>query len=440
MHPRLVAATLLLVSAPPLLSQGSPEVEPNDSSATATPINPGLQVDASIGRSGDVDFYFFTLTTARDVRALTSPGFGPDVGDTRLTLFAADGVTQLAFNDDAPGRGYYSEVTAGGLPPGIYFLEVAGAGPFTGSYTLDLYTTPPGDLVLLTGTLSPGLEAVEPNDPRLPGGVATPAAPFTRNAGTLIAGNCLYSFTGGADYDFFAFNVTSLGAHTVSTLATATLPQATACQDTCIWLVDANLNVLASNDDAGGAYWSQLTYNITAPGIYYAVVAAWGTPGIYLLDIIGQVPPLPSVTIASFAAQPGGCTGSAGRPRLDTRSDAVFGIHSELPLLGTQFFVDIDRVPPSAAVVCALGLSTLASPYDLAAIGAPGCQFEINAPSSTIGVADAAGVLFWSLRIPYNLGLRGLPLELQALVLDAGANAAGLSVSNRGSAVVGNGY
>jgi hypothetical protein len=270
--------------------------------------------------------------------------------------------------------------------------------------------------------------------------VATPTATFTRNAGVLLTGNCLYSFTGAADYDFFAFNVTSLGAHTVSTLATATLPLATACQDTCLWLVDANLNVLASNDDAGGAYWSQLTYNITVPGTYYAVVAAWGLPGSYLLDIIGQVPPLPTVTIASFTAQLGGCAGSAGRPRLDTRPDAVFGIHSELPLLGTQFFVDIDRVPPAAAVVCALGLTPLTPPYDLAAIGAPGCLFEVNAPSSTIAVADAAGVLFWSLRIPYNLNLRGLPLELQALVLDAGANAAGLTVSNRGSAIVGNGY
>ncbi|HLQ37368.1 MAG TPA: DVUA0089 family protein [Planctomycetota bacterium] len=443
MHRRLL--TVLLPSfCCSLLSQSLPELEPNDTPATASLLLSGVQSYGAIGVSLDLDYYAFTLTVPSDVRAMTAAGFGgSDVGDTTLTLFAPDGTTVLAFNDDFTGRAFYSQVTVGNLAAGTYFILVQGfSSAETGPYTLDLCSTPPGDLVQLTGALNPVSEGAEPNDPRQSGGAATVSSVFSRNLGSLAVGNSSFAYSDPtADYDFYAFTVVTTGNHTITTQATGTLPAAGRCSDTCIWLVDANNTVLAANDDIGGGnFWSQVTFDIATPGTYFAVVAAYAAPGGYLLDIIGSVPPLPSVTNALFSASAGGCPGSAGTPHLDTRADSITGQHSELPLLGTEFVVDLTLVPAGAPYFKILGFLPFATPFDLGPLGAPGCFVEVDLVNTILGFADAAGVGFWSLSLPYVLALRGLPLEMQAAVFDPSANALGVTVSNRGSAVCGNGY
>jgi hypothetical protein len=426
-----------------MLAQSLPEAEPNDTSATASLIVPGVQSYGDIGPlSTDVDYYAFTLAAASDVRAMTSPGFVNQVDDTMLTLIAPDGVTVLTTNDDTTGRGYYSQVTAGNLAPGTYFLKVESFfGSYVGSYCLDLIVAPNCDLVTQLAAIQP--EGAEPNDPRVSGGVATMTTYDSRNSGNISASAGTTSYTNAtSDYDFWGFTVAAAGSITVATCPTTGAPAPT-ISDTVLFLTDANYTVLATNDDSCGLR-SQIIYTVPAPGLYYAVVKGYSGSGNYYLDI-GTPPPACSaaaITNATFLANPGGCVGSNGTPHLGVReTTSHLGVFPERPLIGTEFVMDLTNVPAGTAWIQVLGFVTLPLPgFDLGPLGAPGCFVETSPLVNTIAFTTATGDAFWSLPIPYNLALCGLPLELQGAVFDPPANLLGITVSNRGSAVIGNGY
>ena len=447
MHNLLLSVVALPLLASSLVAQTVPEIEPNDTSATATPLTIGRQAFGAIDLAADNDFYAITLTSAQDVRAMTNPGrinaagvVTAACGDTILSLIAADGVTVLASNDDFTGRNLYSQVTVGNLAAGTYYLKVIRFGNVvTGAYTLDCYSTPPGDLVPLAA-LAPVSEGAEPNDPRVASGVATASARFTRNSGNASLGAGATSFVDPtADYDFYAFTVGvgQTGSHTLSTVQTPTLAPAPQCVDTVIFLVDSANTVLASNDDFTGLY-SQLTFNIATPGTYYAVVKCYGAgdEGNYVLDIIGPTA-IPAVVNATFTALAGGCTGSAGIPNINTLLASSF--RPERPMLGTEFVVNISNMPAAGVAIRLLGVP-FGAPVDMTGIGAPGCFLEVNPLLISAALADAAGVHAWVIGLPYDLNLRGVTVDLQAVVLDAPANLAGLTFSNRATAVLGNGY
>jgi hypothetical protein len=429
----LQAALPLFVS--PLLAQSVPEApEPNDTPLTATHYMMGEQAFGAIDVAGDKDWWVILLEQPADLRAMTAPGFGVDVKDTIVSLLDAAGNPMGTVNDDFPGRGYYSQITVGNLPAGTYYLEVAGYSTRMGAYTLDVYAAPVGDLVPV---LAPVAEGPEPNDVRLPGGVATPSLLQTRNNGNIAVGGEGFTFLSTiADYDFYEVAVAAPNTNlTISTLATPTLPAGTFCSDTCIFLVDPAMTVLASNDDSGGLF-SRLSYVISTPGIYYAVVKGYGPThvGDYLLDITGVM------TLATFTEHAGGCPGSAGTPHLGTRPDGLFGYHMELPLLGTEFIVDVTNLPWNAPLFQVIGLTALPAPgVDLGPLGASGCFVEVN-PAANVMAVSANGFYFWRQRLPYDLNYVGLPLEMQAVVLDAYANPLNVTVSNRGTAIASNNY
>lgn len=448
----LHAATLLLCVSPALLAQSLPEVEAtgtsgaNDAPAAAELAIANLQMFGEIGLAADVDCWQFTLAAPADVRAMTGPGFSGQAGDTILTLYAyVSGVLSapIATNDDGANRGYYSEVTAGGLVPlaagDYYVLEVKHYSNLAvGSYVLDLLEAPVGDLVPVFPPLLPGIAAVEIDDPRVALGAANATLCDTTNSGNLAVGGAGTAYgSGTADYDFFSFVVGTAPMR----VRLATGPgAATTATDTVVHLADGLFAQLAFDDDGGPGLYSLLEFTVTTPGLYHAVVAGWGAAtgvGNYTLDI--QCAPTPPEGSATWTNQGGGCPGSLGTPLLDTRLVSTFhAIHVERPFLGTEFSVDLTSVPTSAPYFRLIGFGTLGTPIDLFSLGIgwPGCLVTVNPLVTGLSFTNAAGYDFWNLPLPYDLNYLGLTLELQVAVLDGAL----WTVSNRGTAVLGNVY
>ena len=86
----------LRYAGPPSEAQGyAGEVEPNGTSATATPLaGTNVVVRANLFPNGDIDFYSFTATAGDRIYAATMTGFSAGSStDSQLTLLASDGTT-----------------------------------------------------------------------------------------------------------------------------------------------------------------------------------------------------------------------------------------------------------------------------------------------------------------------------------------------------------
>lgn len=98
-------------------------------------------VDDGIDFSGDQDWYRFSVTSERTLTAISSGST-----DVVATLFAADGSTVVASNDDR-GDGDRNFYLSFHLPPGTYFLRISGfltaSGPYEASIEIAENRTPP---------------------------------------------------------------------------------------------------------------------------------------------------------------------------------------------------------------------------------------------------------------------------------------------------------
>lgn len=420
MH-KLSFATLSLFT-PFLMAQGSPEVEPNNLSTDTGVYTLGLgtQGQGAVDVSGDVDLFKITLTGASDLRIWTNPGFTGAVSDTLVDLIAADGTTVLATDDDS-GAGLYSLLVSGNLAAGDYYVRVRGYSTNVGAYTFDVVAAAPGTYVSVTPPLSGVTEGAENNDPRpaFGSGVATPSAVFTTNSGFTAAPvspatSGSSSTTTGKDYDFYEFNAAVAGSYVFRTTGSGAAP-APVINDTVIHLFSGAFALLATNDDFSGAY-SQITFNIVTPGTYYISVTGYygstsATPstGNYLLDILGPLPAPPTGT-ATVTAQVGGCSG------------ATLGIRapgSEVPVLGSAFYLDAAGLDPFTPAFRVLGL-TSGPAFDLGAVGGPaGCLVDVAPLDTTFVLADANGNDFWLIGTPVDVAFIGLTLEQQMVALDS---------------------
>jgi len=104
------------------------EVEPNGTSATATPIaGTNVAVHGNLWPNGDIDFYSFSANAGDRVYAavMTSASAGSST-DSQLTLLASDGTTVIEFDDDNGSFAALSSTIAGATIPttGTYFLKV----------------------------------------------------------------------------------------------------------------------------------------------------------------------------------------------------------------------------------------------------------------------------------------------------------------------------
>lgn len=118
----------------------------------------------------------------------------------------------------------------------------------------------------------------------------------------------------------------------------------------------------------------------------------------------------------------GGCAGSAGTPSL---ANAPY----VLPWLGDTMRDIVGNVP--AASLGAIFVSSFGTtpPVSLAFLGMPGCTALVPLDTAEFRTANA-GQAEWSLPLPNSIALAGAQFRQQAYVLDAAANAFGITASN----------
>jgi ELWxxDGT repeat protein len=103
-----------------------------NSSMGATPVSDFSTTHGAIGAAGDSDWFSFTAIAGALYRLQTLPG--GTLADTTLAVVGPDGATQLAFNDDWPGR--LSLIIWSAPTNGIYYVAVRGTSANTGTYSL----------------------------------------------------------------------------------------------------------------------------------------------------------------------------------------------------------------------------------------------------------------------------------------------------------------
>lgn len=131
----------------------------------------------------------------------------------------------------------------------------------------------------------------------------------------------------------------------------------------------------------------------------------------------------------SFGWQPfgTGCTGSNGIPTLDLVT---------APRLGGTYALEVDNMPAAPGLYAmVLGFDTTffvglgPLPLDLGALGAPGCALLVDAGARTFALHNGNTAQF-ALTVPNEPSFAGIEFANQAWVLDAPANALGVTVSN----------
>ena len=144
---RFLLTTSLLLTTP-LWAQRVPEVEPNDTPATAQAVLMGVQIDANLV-AGEGDWYAISNTAGGQVR-LTISG----TTDTRLEVADATGQVVVAGNDDS--RDLQSDITIN-LAAGSYTVRVFGFDATSaGLYSLDIALETPAKVYTVV--------EIEPND------------------------------------------------------------------------------------------------------------------------------------------------------------------------------------------------------------------------------------------------------------------------------------
>ena len=246
------------------------EVEPNDTSASATPLGGTNVVRIGyISPNADVDYWSFTASVGSRVyvatmTAATATGAS---NDTIIDLIASDGVTVLE-SDDQDGffSGSASSIAGTVIPStGTYFIRVRG---FAVSNQIRPYHL---HFRLQTGAAA--LE-VEPND-TIP--TAQPSPPATRIAGLVAS---------AADPDFYSF---ALNAGDTVYLALDADPERDAIDTTVrlgVGLFGDGAGSMVVFDDPGGAGPDSeaVFMTVKSAGTYYASVTATAA-GSYELSV-----------------------------------------------------------------------------------------------------------------------------------------------------------
>ena len=129
-----------------------------------------------------------------------------------------------------------------------------------------------------------------------------------------------------------------------------------------------------------------------------------------------------------------GCAGTAGLPVLASAP-------LQLPWIGTSVEVRVQPIPPGAPTVMILGSSKSvfaggSLPLGLGFLGMTGCSLLVS-PDVVVPMASREGAATLTLTIPASAALAGSAFHDQALIVDPGANAAGLIVSNGQEAAIG---
>ncbi|WP_052375862.1 DVUA0089 family protein [Chondromyces apiculatus] len=150
------------------------ESEPNGTPGEADgPFSPEVLVSGAITPASDVDWYVFEVPEAADLRIATFDASGPSSClniDTTVALFAGDGTTQLAADDDGgPGACSLISGAAARVEAGTYYVRVGSAGLTIQGYTLTVsYDALCGDGVVEGGEQCDGTPGCDESCRRIP--------------------------------------------------------------------------------------------------------------------------------------------------------------------------------------------------------------------------------------------------------------------------------
>jgi len=250
------------------------ESEPNDSIRTADSIALGDQAVGVLNPARDVDVWFVDLTEGQlfsvdvDAQVLGSPL------DAQLVLFAPDGRTVLAFNDDFDG--FDSRISFRVPASGRYFVLISSFGQNGGS--------PQARYALNVGTVTctaVGTEH-EPNDSP---GTATRVAIGDSGTGEI----CPVVERPAGDVDYWA--ITAQAGTTLDLAVDAASFGFVGDPILALYAPDGTTRLAFNNDLIGSD--SRLQFSITTTGTYFATVAnvlGFGDPFRYTLLVRTIVP------------------------------------------------------------------------------------------------------------------------------------------------------
>ena len=255
------------------------EIEPNDTSAQADAngaFTGDVMIAGSILPAGDLDRYRLDLAANQVVRLET---FGeetytsgkecdPTVEATVITVFAADGVTQVMRDGQSSGINNCAALVLQ-LNSGTYYVQVRSRAKEIPTYKLQIKIQAPA-----------GAEA-EPNPSRA---TATPiAGSDVYEAGSHLAAN---------DVDYYAITVPATGASVRAEVIEADASAAcnSGLMDSELVLENASGTVLVDDDNGGrglcsridgrGAFPTNPGAHDLAPGTYYLRVISSPTAGL----------------------------------------------------------------------------------------------------------------------------------------------------------------
>jgi len=235
------------------------ESEPNDSVRTADSVAVGDQATGIVNPAGDVDTWFVDLGAGEFVSVDVDAAEVGSPLDAVLALFAPDGRTLLAFNDDFDG--FDSRISYRVPTSGRYYVTLRAFGA-AGSPALT-YAINFGKV-----TCSATETDQEPND--------TPETAARATIGDSVSGEiCPHDANPAGDVDYWVF--TAQAATTIELDVDAAALGSLVDPVIALYASDGTTQ-LAFNDDAGGAD-SRLRYSITTTGTYYATVADAADPG-----------------------------------------------------------------------------------------------------------------------------------------------------------------
>ena len=235
------------------------ESEPNDSVRTADSVAVGDRASGVVNPAGDVDTWFVDLAAGEFLSVDVDAAEDGSPLDPELALFAPDGRTLLAFNDDFDGLD--SRISYRVPASGRYYVTIQAFGAAGGpalTYAINF------GQVACSGT-EPDQE---PND--------TPETAAPAAIGDSVSGEiCPHDANPAGDVDYWAF--TGRAGTTLELDVDAAALGLLVDPVIALYASDGTTQ-LAFNDDANGAD-SRLRYSITTTGTYYATVADAADPG-----------------------------------------------------------------------------------------------------------------------------------------------------------------
>lgn len=270
----VAAAALLLGVVPNSVAQ---EADPSGDTHTTATLTPGQPVDGQVSPAGDKDWYRLHVEAGQRY-AITLDGVGANdqTLDPFVTVYAADGTTQLGFNDDANGslNSAFSYVPS---QSGDVFVEARGFNDeITGAYRLNVtQSTLPPDAV---GNGRNTRARLQPDQP--------------------VAGSLDYE----GDVDSFRMSVSRGHMYRITLVGG---DGDSVLHDPMVRIVDRNGQELASNDDSGDGLNSALDFVPQSGGDVFVEAHAFddAQTGTYTLSLkVENLPPDPAGGDAHSAA------------------------------------------------------------------------------------------------------------------------------------------